>query len=66
MDICRGQRLPLAQLLDNHAQLFHVELSISGVIIDFVCFGLNTNSKWGSITKRTKTYAKEFQFDLAV
>lgn len=45
MDICRGQRLPLAQLLDNHAQLFHVELSISGVIIDFVCFGLNTDSK---------------------
>ena len=45
MDICRGQRLPLAQLINNPAQLFHVELSISGVIIDFACFGLDTDSK---------------------
>ena len=45
MDICRGQRLPLASLLDNCAQNFQVESSINGLLIDFACFGLDANSK---------------------
>jgi stress response protein SCP2/GTPase Era involved in 16S rRNA processing len=45
MEIQKGQRSPLAQILQNNVQSFQVELSISGVDVDFSCFGLNANGK---------------------
>jgi hypothetical protein len=45
MDICRGQRLPLAQLINNHAQLFHVESSIERLVFTAAIDGLQTMSQ---------------------
>jgi stress response protein SCP2/GTPase SAR1 family protein len=45
MEIRKGQRSPLTQILQNTNSNFQVELSISGVEVDFSCFGLNANDK---------------------
>jgi stress response protein SCP2 len=41
MDIRKGQRLPLSQLLKNTNNIFQIELSISGIEVDYACFCLN-------------------------
>jgi stress response protein SCP2/GTPase Era involved in 16S rRNA processing len=45
MEIQKGQRLQLAKFLHNPTQKFQVELSISGVNVDFSCFVLNAKDK---------------------
>jgi len=44
MDIRKGQRLALSELIDTTAA-FQIELSISGVNVDFACFGLDAGQK---------------------
>jgi len=45
MDILKGQRLPLDKLLPNSN--FQIDLKISGIkeVVDFTCFGLDTEQK---------------------
>jgi stress response protein SCP2 len=45
MEIRKGQRSPIVQILQNTNQIFQIELFISGVEVDFSCFGLNANDK---------------------
>ena len=44
MEILKGQRSPLVDFLQDN-QTFQVELSITGVDVEFSCFGLNANNK---------------------
>lgn len=45
MDILKGQRISLSQFLPNVNEPFQIELSISGVPVDFSCFGVDVNNK---------------------
>lgn len=45
MEILKGQRTPIAKFLPSTNQVFQIELSITGVPVDFSCFGLNAASK---------------------
>lgn len=47
MNIAKGQRLSLAQLVPNDEQVFRITVKINapGLIIDFACFGLDVTGK---------------------
>lgn len=45
MEILKGQRTPLSKFLPNINEMFQIELSITGVPVDFSCFSLNTDGK---------------------
>ncbi|WP_157040548.1 VWA domain-containing protein [Polaromonas naphthalenivorans] len=45
MKILKGQRISIAKFLPNTNHAFQIELSITGISVDFSCFGLNANGK---------------------
>ncbi|MDD5215857.1 MAG: TerD family protein [Methylococcales bacterium] len=45
MEILKGQRTPITKFLPNTNQAFQIELSITGIPVDFSCFGLNADGK---------------------
>ncbi|ASF47741.1 TerD family protein [Methylovulum psychrotolerans] len=45
MQLMKGQRVSLAQLLGSECQNFKVRLSIVGISVDFACFGLDIDNK---------------------
>jgi stress response protein SCP2 len=45
MEILKGQRCLLTKYLPNLNEPFQIELSITGIPIDFSCFGLNSQGK---------------------
>jgi stress response protein SCP2 len=45
MEIIKGQRCPLTKYLPNLNEPFQIALSITGISVDFSCFGLNAQGK---------------------
>jgi stress response protein SCP2/energy-coupling factor transporter ATP-binding protein EcfA2 len=45
MEILKGQRSPLVQILQNETQSFRVKTSVVGISIDFSCFAVTENNK---------------------